>query len=377
VETPTEVVVEATASTATAQADPDTQRAIRQRLEAEKTALLETLAIRKLEEEIRVLREQATAAPATASGTGGGPEAAAATNKRQRPQDTADDDDAPSAKRSGAGGDIRPVKPNPYEGKSLSSLKEYVRRCELAFRIQADRYTQDSARVLYAAQFLTGEPAKAFERLENTNGQDNTSWEEYKIFLRDLIQDPVTRAATLARRYDEAHQRPGQTVTQFVNYLDELENELPPYTDAQRRQHLLAKLLPDLRQALNNYQNVPETRVGLIGLAMQLEANLPRKAKGEGKSSDAQTGHQRDTQRRGKGKAPESPKKDKESKSTQSSTRRANPRPPRVNLSSEERERRSNEKLCYTCGKAGHFANKCTKRPATSATTKEAGNSKS
>ena len=48
-------------------------------------------------------------------------------------------------------------------------------------------------------------------------------------------------------------QRPGQTVTQFVNYLNEIEAELEPYDDRHRRQHLLAKLLPELQYALNNY----------------------------------------------------------------------------------------------------------------------------
>ena len=102
------------------------------------------------------------------------------------------------SKRSSVGGDIQTVKPDPYDGKSLHNFKEYVRRCEIAFRLGPDRYSKDSTRVLYAAQFLAGETARAFERLEETNGPDTTSWEAYKTFLRDLLQDPITRALTLA-----------------------------------------------------------------------------------------------------------------------------------------------------------------------------------
>ena len=102
------------------------------------------------------------------------------------------------------------------------------------------------------------------------------SWESYKTFLRDLLQDPITYASTLAHWYNEATQCHSQTVAQFVNYLDELEAELPPYSDEHWHQHLLAKLIPELWHPLNNYQHIPGTWSGLRGLATQLEANLPQ-----------------------------------------------------------------------------------------------------
>ena len=100
------------------------------------------------------------------------------------------------------------------------------------------------------------------------------SWDEYKKVLRDLLQEPVTWQATLALKYDQAYQKPGQSIQDFVNYLDELELEAEfGYTDKQRLQHLQAKLMPSLRMTLNNYQQTPITRQGLINLAIQLEAN--------------------------------------------------------------------------------------------------------
>ena len=66
----------------------------------------------------------------------------------------------------------------------------------------------------------------------------------------------------------------------FVNYLDELELEAEfGYTDKQRLQHLQAKLTPSLRMTLNNYQQTPTTRQGLINLAIQLEANQQHRGK--------------------------------------------------------------------------------------------------
>ncbi|KAH0557017.1 hypothetical protein GP486_005195 [Trichoglossum hirsutum] len=163
--------------------------------------------------------------------------------------------------------DIRVIKPEPYDGKTLQALREYLHRCETAFRLKPETYPDDAWKVLYASQFLTGASAEAWLRLENENGKDNTIWEQYTTFLRDLQQDPVTRAATMARRYNDANQRPYQTVIQFANYMDSLEAELPTYTNAQRAQHLFAKLIPEIRTALNNYQEIPKTRADLIKLA--------------------------------------------------------------------------------------------------------------
>ena len=122
-----------------------------------------------------------------------------------------------------------------------------------------DIYEQDSAKVLYASQYIGGELADAFEHFKETKGRDNITWEEFKEFLKDEQMNPVTRTTTLARWYDEAIQRPGQSVTQFVNYLDDLEAELEPYSDEHHRQHLLAKLSPEICYTLNNYQEIPST----------------------------------------------------------------------------------------------------------------------
>ena len=73
--------------------------------------------------------------------------------------------------------------------------------------------------------------ARAFECLEESKGPDRTSWKSYKTFLQDLLQDLVTRTSTLACWYNEATQCYSQMVIQFVNYLDELEAELPAYGD--------------------------------------------------------------------------------------------------------------------------------------------------
>ena len=68
---------------------------------------------------------------------------------------------------------IKSIKPERYTGKSYRSYKEYIRQCEKAYRMLPDVYEQDSAKVLYASQYIGGELADAFERFEETKGRDN------------------------------------------------------------------------------------------------------------------------------------------------------------------------------------------------------------
>ena len=138
----------------------------------------------------------------------------------------------------------------------------------MTFQLSKSNYSDDTTKVLYASQFLTGETKRAWLHLEQTKGKDNITWDEYTEWLRDQLQNPVTHASILVHKYDEATQRLNQMVIQFVNYLDDLEAELPPYSDEYHHQHLLTKLSPEICHILNNYQHIPKTWTGLINLAI-------------------------------------------------------------------------------------------------------------
>jgi hypothetical protein len=249
-------------------------------LEAERKLLLERLEVQKLEEEIRLLRQNATgqrgpsildspvveSTPGTPSHVG-----------TKRPHDDDGDDDLldspeTACRRIVVRSQLRIQEPEKYDSQNLRRYREFIRHCKVAHQLQPDEYPMDCTKLLHASLSLEGETLDAWLRYEKDNGM--VTWEDFKQMLRNLLQDPVTRALMQGLWYDRAVQRQRQTVQQFVNYLDEIEAELEPYSDEHRKQHLLAKLRPELRRALGNYQELPATRTQVINLAIQLEANM-------------------------------------------------------------------------------------------------------
>ena len=180
------------------QPDDETLSQQQERLEKERAEWLRRINVQKLKDEVRILRGQfegrqtGDECPRVDVESPASQDNASSSSKRWR--DEAEDNLYPS-KRSH--GEVKVEKPDKYNGKSLHALKEYVRKCEIAFRLAPDRYSQDSTKVLYAIQFLMGETADAFVRFENLKEQDRISWDEYKTFLRDQLQDPVTCASML------------------------------------------------------------------------------------------------------------------------------------------------------------------------------------
>jgi hypothetical protein len=171
---------------------------------------------------------------------------------------------------------IRPRAPAPYWGKSIREHRNFVHQCTITFRRTPLEHPHDADKVLYAMQYLEGEPRDMWARQETTLGEDQSTWEEFVEFLRDIIQDPVNRGISTMQRFQDAAQLPNQSVHAFATYLETLEADLPPYSDEHRRQHIFTKLKPEIRSAITNYQDIPETCAGLISLAARLEENLRR-----------------------------------------------------------------------------------------------------
>ena len=118
-------------------------------------------------------------------------EGASRASKRRR-QEEEEEGSVISLRRSDTTSNFRPMKLDLYDGKTLSGLRNYLRRCETMFRLAPKTFATDRTKVLYASQFLDGEVSNVFKRREKEKGEDNTLWEEYTMLLRNYHQDPVT-----------------------------------------------------------------------------------------------------------------------------------------------------------------------------------------
>jgi hypothetical protein len=168
---------------------------------------------------------------------------------------------------------VRLATPELYYGKSLKDHTNFMWQCDVNFRRDPRQFRDDASKVLYAMQYLRGEPRDRWRAQESTVGRDQATWQEFSDFLLDLIQNPVNRQLNTAQKYADARQKPNQSVHAYVTYIESLEEELEPYSEDQRRLHLLTTLRPELRTTITSHQNIPSTRADLIALAARLEEN--------------------------------------------------------------------------------------------------------
>lgn len=172
---------------------------------------------------------------------------------------------------------LRPRDPEPYSGSSLRAHREFMRACENAFDLTPENFPNEKDKVMWAMQFLQGDPRDAwYTQWERMRPIFNPTWTEFCSFTKDQLADPINRGLEAATKHQRALQRPDQTVRAFATYLEILESDLPPYSEAHRVQHLYSKLRPEIQRAVTNFHVVPATREELVVLASTLERNLSR-----------------------------------------------------------------------------------------------------
>jgi hypothetical protein len=263
---------------------------------------------------------------------------------------------------------MKPKEPSVYAAKNLREHNEWLLDVENVFTIMHYEYRHDAAKVAYAQQFLRGDHRATWNRHLETLDEEPT-FDEFCEHLLDQLQNPVLRTYSTVRRFNAAQQRNDQSVTSFVTHLDTLEAQMLPYTDDQRRMHLLTKLLPELQQAILQHSEVPTTRDGLITLAIRLEdvkkmgtqRDLAEKEKAKAAGSKPETGS----------RAESSPKGDTSASKNNSTSQRKGrgrgsgestsaPKPANPDADKSEKKKDLSRMTCFNCGKKGHYANICT-----------------
>jgi hypothetical protein len=178
--------------------------------------------------------------------------------------------------------------PEPYSGGTLRKLTDYLQACGRIFDYSTQEFGTPNAQIRWAATFLKGPPAKAWSRSRRLEPDRlaTMTWEDYKTFLQDHQVQPTARRVGQTVDYHDAKQRPDQPILAFVDYLEELEEDQEPMSQAQERDMLFAKIRPEIRQRLleNGQATQCTTREELITAISLLEAARPKRA-GEGRAN--------------------------------------------------------------------------------------------
>jgi hypothetical protein len=176
------------------------------------------------------------------------------------------------AERSGLANRPQMRKPEVFRGKTLKEAREFIHTLELVFALAPSAYSSDRNRVLYGVMFLASAPRETWGHSHSVADLGGYTWEDFKKFVVDTVEDPVNRSLSTTVAYETARQGDSQTAQAFATELATLEEQMDPYTPEQRTRHLLAKLKPALRTLIVTHHEVPKRREDLVSLATRLES---------------------------------------------------------------------------------------------------------
>ncbi|KAI9780498.1 MAG: hypothetical protein M1816_002837 [Peltula sp. TS41687] len=216
---------------------------------------------------------------------------------------------APAPKRSRRNGSdseddsrLRVKDPKSYERKNQGELDTFILDCERVFRTRSSQYKKMWRRADYAEGWVKPELAKSWnlkvERLgddyceelaSGDRGGSNAheggyemvlirnnyrTWSDLKDYLQDDLRPKALRAKDACSKWLQASQHRNQTVSSFVNYIDQLEKDLPPIPEDMKRLRLRCASRPKIDLAIEQRADIPKTREGLITLAINIEGAL-------------------------------------------------------------------------------------------------------
>ena len=248
---------------------------------------------------------------------------------------------------SSSGLAVRPKlrEPKLFTAKSIKEARNFLQDLEVIFALSKGVYTTEQEKVLYGVMFLAGDAHETWHRDHRIDQLGNYTFDDFKEFVRDAVEDPANRMVNVTVAYERAHQKEDQTAQNFANELAILEDQMEPYTEPQRVRHLLGKLRKALRDPIIKYHALPKTRQELVALASRLEAT----------DRSTQPDHKRvgsDLQ----GQCSGFLKKRRQEERSSTIER---------NAGAPQAQRRDNAAFdkskveCYGCHKKGHYKNEC------------------
>ena len=248
----------------------------------------------------------------------------------------------PTRKRAATARDSNPLKhlkltnPPTFSGKTLKELNNY----ELAWKLYLDatQFAPEAheERITAAA---TGLRDSALHTWSNHDTTKVNTWDEYITVLRGTVVDPTNRVGNATLALTRKRQGRDQTVREFLEEVQDIENELPPMDENARKAWVLLNgLSPDLRTDVMREHTEIKSREQVLKTAQRIEELNKQRARTEAYR-------------------PRPSSKDSRAAGTPQARRNYGAKDTR-----EEGERRPSSRKsdnCYKCNQLGHYAKNC------------------
>ncbi|KAI9778558.1 MAG: hypothetical protein M1816_004018 [Peltula sp. TS41687] len=265
---------------------------------------------------------------------------------------------APAPKRSRRNGSdseedsrLRVKDPKTYEGKNQGELDTFILDCERVFRTRSSQYKKEWRRADYAEGWIKPELAKSWNLKVEWLGDCYRTWSNLKDYLQHDLRPKALRAKNACSRWLQASQHQNLTVSSFVSYIDQLEKDFPSIPEEMKRLRLMCAFRPKIELAIEQRADIPETREGLITLAMNIE-----EAQGTAISQSAASGMRTGGSFKDKGKAKADHKTKKETKpKKRQAGYKAMARVEKPTTTADGRP------ICFNCSEPGHISKSCPK----------------
>jgi hypothetical protein len=260
--------------------------------------------------------------------------------------------DSPSHRGRREGLSLMKLQPLKYRGGTYASLQNFLFELEARFLRYREGLDSDSDRIIYAGSSLEG-PIKTrwtnYVKIQHNGILSTVSWDEMKNWLEDSVSDADTRSLESVSRLRRLNQREDQSFSQFLDYYEAIESELPYELPAKYRVcTMLDALRPDLKKQIVS-MGIPAGRQELISAARRAESLLRN-------GQNPQYSRQRaERQQEGTGEGPASEQRARN--------------PPPQNQSGEQQPEgppagrwntgRPSAPVCFKCRQPGHYANVC------------------
>jgi hypothetical protein len=159
----------------------------------------------------------------------------------------------------------RALAPPIYKGLSLRELRDFLLGCDVYFNAIEEHVIR--RRIAVAASYIRDDALRQWSRLM----VKPTTWPAFELALRDMIQDPANRMSSATLKLKEAKQGERQSVREFANWLEEIEEDIPEMSQEESRAwSLLNGLRTEVRSGVLREEREIRTREQVIASAQRL-----------------------------------------------------------------------------------------------------------